>query len=346
MAIPDSTEQRRALVKAMSGLQKRVRSRTPPYHCFLDQQPSNLVPVRALPPKPLDTDICELMVNPSFRFGAAHDPIERSAPLTLPPDLFLSGHAMAWVQEPGLGMWMPYWARDDWAAAMVSLRPGMPAPSTLNPAMRETLAAANILVAPGYVSTAERHWTNVCMAAKSRYHDLGYAVVRELLHPFQLCAMRRYYRDLVAGGGLPLGDSLVRDRYQLHSEELAKILHLQLTGLASRIAGESVKPSYVYFSSYRPGASLPRHTDREQCEFSISLLVDYSPDPKGLSGWPLILENPAKQQLAFAADLAIGDALFYKGRQLVHHRPALPAGHRSTSLFLHYVRTDFSGRLW
>jgi hypothetical protein len=104
-----------------------------------------------------------------------------------------------------------------------------------------------------------------------------------------------------------------------------------------------VEPSYVYFASYQPGAALPRHVDREQCEFSISLLVDYEPDPDGPSGWPLCLENPSAPEAGTAADLGVGDALVYRGRELIHYRDPLPAGHQSTSLFFHYVRPDYAG---
>jgi hypothetical protein len=158
--------------------------------------------------------------------------------------------------------------------------------------------------------------------------------------------LRQYYRALVAGGSLPLGDSRVPDRYRLHSEVIASFLHPQLAPLVSRIAGEPVKPSYVYFASYRPGASLPRHVDREQCEFSISLLADYLPDPDGPCGWPLFMEHPRSPDTVGAVDLSIGDAVLYRGRELLHYRYALPEEHQSTSLFLHYVREDFAGDLW
>src|SRR5205085_12676542 len=125
------------------------------------------------------------------------------------------------------------------------------------------------------------------------------------------------------------------------------------------------KPSYVYAASYKEGAVLDPHVDREQCEYSISLQVDYYPEPlDGISPWPLFLEPfvPPKdasasdrrfEQSEFKSDdelkravhLANGDGLLYKGRELVHYRNALPDGNRSTSLFFHYVSESFSGTL-
>jgi hypothetical protein len=47
-----------------------------------------------------------------------------------------------------------------------------------------------------------------------------------------------------------------------------------------------------------------------------------------------------------AADLAVGDFLLYRGRELVHYRDELPAEHRSTSLLFLYVPDGYSGQLW
>ena len=141
------------------------------------------------------------------------------------------------------------------------------------------------------------------------------------------------------------GDQVLKvaERYRLHSEPVGMFLHPQLALLMSRVAGEPVKPSYLYFASYPPGAALPRHVDREQCEFSISLLIDYSPEPDGPCGWPLFLEHPDLPGGVVGADLGLGDAVLYRGRRLVHYREPLPAGHQSSSLFLHYLREGFAG---
>ena len=60
--------------------------------------------------------------------------------------------------------------------------------------------------------------------------------------------------------------------------------------MVAQIAGVAVKPSYAYVSCYQGGADLPMHTDRVQCEYSITLLIDHSPEPTGRSPWPLFLD--------------------------------------------------------
>lgn len=327
---------RSALIRARYYERAKAHSRAQTYSCFLDEFPDTTAAAA------LDL---ELITNSSYHYQPDGQPPAEILQGEVPLDAFLGGHPLAWVKDAGTEIWLPFWARGEWAKALPSLRAGQPAPPELSPHVRRSLVAANILVASGAEDQRRAQWTDLCDTARSRYERDSYVVVSNLLHPLVLAAMRRFYRSLLTEGRLPLGDDQVSGRYVLHSEVLASYYHPQLATVVGRIAGEPVKPSYVYFASYKPGASLPKHVDREQCEFSISFLADYIPEPNGPSGWPLFLDNP-RLHVTSAADLAVGDAVFYRGRELAHYRDPLPEGHRSTSLFFHYVRPDFTGELW
>jgi hypothetical protein len=341
-----ATDKQNALMQTVFRLRAKVRSRTQTFSCFLDEQPSSLVPRRARAAPCPPTREPGLVVNASFRYQRGDAPPDEIQRAGLPLDGFLRGCPIAWVADAGPGLWMPFWARGEWAQALETLQPGLPAPRALPPAVRETLVRASILVPPDHEQARRTEWETILQAARAQHQTRGYAVVRDLIHPWQIGALRQYYRPLVAAGGLPLGDNQVAERYWLHSEPMARFFHLQLTRFVSQIADEPTRPSYVYFASYQPGSALPRHVDREQCEFSISLLVDYDPEPDGPCGWPLFLDDPRRPGDVVAADLGLGDALFYRGRELYHYRDRLPDGHQSTSYFLHYVREDYAGRLW
>ena len=77
-------------------------------------------------------------------------------------------------------------------------------------------------------------------------------------------------------------------------------------------------------------------------EFSISLCLDYWPEPRNETPWPLKLETDSGQVAIFQG---IGDGLLYRGCELPHWRDRLPEGHMSTSIFFHYVPADFAGPL-
>lgn len=281
----------------------------------------------------------------SFRYQPGSELPDEVQRLAFPMNGCLRGFPIAWVVDPRGGIWIPFWARGEYAAVLPSLRPGQPPPSGLSAEIRQALAMAEILVPPDHETMWRARRESTVQSGRSQLQTLGYVILHRLIHPLQLAALRQHYRALLAGGGVPKGD-WIEQRYGLHSEMMATFLHLQLGSLVGQIAGEPVKPSFVYFGSYRDGAALPRHLDRPQCEFSISLLVDYSPEPDGPCGWPLYLENSREPKASLAADLAIGDGAFYRGREVFHYRHALPAGHQATLLFLNYVREEYSGRLW
>ena len=176
----------------------------------------------------------------------------------------------------------------------------------------------------------------------SQFQAKGYAPLPGLIHPFHVAALRRYYRQQIRTGAIHLGDRQSARRYIAHNEPVAKFFHHQLTSTLSRIAGRALKPSYVYLASYLSGAELKKHTDREQCDYSITFCLDYSPEPKLATPWPICLQTPRGTVTVYQM---LGDGLAYRGTQLPHFRAPLPEGRTSTSIFFHYVTAEFAGPL-
>jgi hypothetical protein len=139
-----------------------------------------------------------------------------------------------------------------------------------------------------------------------------------------------------------LGDRQSARRYIAHNEPVAKFFHHQLTSTLSRIAGRALKPSYAYLATHLSGAELQKHTDREQCDYSITLCLDYSPEPKLATPWPICLQTSRGMVKVYQT---LGDGLAYRGTQLPHFRTPLPDGQTSTSIFFHYVTAEFAGPL-
>jgi hypothetical protein len=185
------------------------------------------------------------------------------------------------------------------------------------------------------------HWNNVYDVARSSF-DNGWAVLRGLIPPLHLGCLRRWYRRAIRLGQIALGDGQSSRRYACHNEPVARYFHQQLASAVSRATGRRVRPSYVYFASYQAGANLPAHVDRAQCEYTLSLLVDFTPEPELEASWPL---NLSTREADIEVYQAIGDALLYRGREIRHWRGELASECTSTSLFLHYVDADFDGPL-
>ena len=52
------------------------------------------------------------------------------------------------------------------------------------------------------------------------------------------------------------------------------------------------RSSFILDQDNVAGSMLPPHRDREQCEHSMSILVDHSPQPDDVSPWTLCLQQP------------------------------------------------------
>jgi hypothetical protein len=308
------------------------------FHCRLDDQPDHLVPERLLRPEYWEgLSGRPLFLNPECFFTADGEP-----PAAAPTDRFANQRQMVWIRDPATEALQLFWLGPELRTALSGTQPGDPAPTTLSPQARRTLVMANLLVPDDYASQSRQQWTEIVSVVGPQFQTQGYAPVGRLIHPFHIAALRRYYRHQLRTGKLRLGDDQSPLRYVVHNDPVARFFHQQLTSAITAFAGKTLKASYVYLASYQPGAILEKHTDRAQCDFSATLCLDYSPEPRHATPWPLHLHKELSTVRVFQA---IGDALLYRGCQLPHSRGPLPEGHTSTSIFFHYVRGDFTGSL-
>jgi len=326
----------------------------PRLHCDPIRMPPELVPRRrrdAIMP-----DEARLRVNPSLRYqDEMRPPDEGRVPkMTFGVGLeraivnpFAENCAWAWVEHPDIGLPSALSIDAPLRETFRRLRPGAAPPADLDEDMKRALLRADVLVDPSDIDKRRASWALMRAEAAASVRRARYGVLRGLIHPLYVASIRRYFRGLVAEGHVRLDGHQVLLRFGAHNEPLARILQRGLTDLVSEISGEPVKPSYAYFAAYMPGAVLKPHKDRDQCAISISLQLDYQPEPEDVSPWPLYLglDDKAPLENPTAIELGLGDGLFYRGTELVHWRDALPEGHASTSVFLHYVPADFRGSL-
>ena len=127
-------------------------------------------------------------------------------------------------------------------------------------------------------------------------------------------------------------------------DPIGNFFHAQMNDIISEIAGTRLEPSFSFFASYRAGAELPVHGDRDQCEYAMSILVDFSPEPADLSPWPIFVQPPGAIA-ATAVPLGIGDAVLSYGREVLHHREILANSRYCSCWFFFYVAEDFAGPL-
>jgi len=314
----------------------------PRFRCCLDEQPDHLVPEYCLRDREQPVRVkADLFVNPACWFardGALPPEVEDALGTFLP---FASQQGdLVCIRDPATHALQPFWLDSALSALLGETRPGDL--STVQAEAGRVLAMAGVLVPEGWTKACRENWSSAVARGARAFREQGFVPLRRLIHPFHLSALRRYYRHLIRNGLMAMGDSQCARRYIAHNESVARFFHRQLMPAVASFVQESIKPSYVYVGSYQEGSVLKKHIDREQCEFSVSLCLDYAPEPRVATPWPIQLHTASGITTVFQA---IGDGLLYRGREIPHSRGPLPSGHTSTSIFFHYVRQDFAGGL-
>jgi hypothetical protein len=314
------------------------------FHCLLDELPLHLIPHGGLESEGWWQKLPheDLFLNPQCSvLPAGRVPEELELHRDLLKDFYLQG-TVAWVCDPATNSLQPFWLGPRLEAVVASLQVGTPVPDTVPRDVLLLLAGAGILTTADHAERRLAEWAEVARKGARQFRERGYVPLGNLIHPFNLAALRRYYRHAVRRGEICLGDVQSARRYAAHNDGVARFFHHQIANTVSAIVGEAIKPSYVYLASYLSGADLKKHTDREQCEFSVTLCLDFSPEPELATSWPIRVDTP---EGAVAVYQALGDGLVYRGTKVPHYRDVLAEGHTSTSIFFHYVPADFSGEL-
>jgi hypothetical protein len=332
------------IVSLMGGTSRQRRAATfPPdyYWCLLDELPLHLIPAGSLPSAAPDRRQ-EFVLNPLARIlPGGQIPTELSAHSAVLERFAVQG-TIAWVPRSGSDSFLPFWltSRLEEALTDVTLEGGLS--SRVRNEELSILIAVELLRAEESAERDREHWHEMITSAAEMFRERDYAPMRNLIHPFHVAALRRYFRYMIRRGMFCLGDEQSARRYGVHNDSVAQFFHQHLTKTISLVVGETVKPSYVYSACYLSGAELTKHIDREQCEFSISLCLDFTPEPEKETPWPIRLDTPHGPVSIYQA---LGDGLVYRGTRVPHYRDVLAKGRTSTSIFFHYVREDFAGSL-
>jgi hypothetical protein len=328
------------------GSRQTLTATLPPgqFHCLLDELPLHLIPQRQLESPSWWRNVSkqQLFLNPYCSvLPAGKVPAELEPHRHLLNNFNLQG-TVAWVRDPATGALHPFWLGPRLEALVSRLHAGEPVPASFPADVSLLLAAASILTPEKQAERRLAEWAEVVRKGVHQFREKGYAPLANLIHPFNLAALRRYYRHAIRRGAIRLGDEQSPRRYVAYNESVARFFHHQIANVVGAMVGEAIKPSYVYLASYLSGAELKKHTDRQQCEFSVTLCLDFSPEPLLATSWPIRLDT---LEGAVTVYQALGDGLVYRGTKVPHYRNALAEGHTSTSIFFHYVPADFSGPL-
>ena len=145
------------------------------------------------------------------------------------------------------------------------------------------------------------------------------------------------YTLMKAQTGILRPDSMVKTP-GMYGDTLTETLLELLCPLIENATGLKLFPSYSYFRVYHNGDVLDPHKDRPSSEIAITLTLGY----QTRTPWPIWFKidgNP------MPVDLGRGDAVIYRGNDILHWRNAFEGDHHS-QVFLFYVDQNGTNAEW
>jgi len=167
----------------------------------------------------------------------------------------------------------------------------------------------------------------------TQYEEKGFEIKRTFIPQYLAQYLRNYFELLRRNDQIPnKGDDQVEKSLGIYGDPAFDMLMLMCLPIVEQSVGKKLLPTYTYARIYFNGAALLPHTDRPECEHSVSLSLGGEYDLL----WPLSFQH---DQQVIHAGLSEGDAVVYKGNKVVHWRDEFQ-GTTQYQIFMHYVEAD------
>ncbi|MBD9362443.1 hypothetical protein [Methylomonas fluvii] len=160
----------------------------------------------------------------------------------------------------------------------------------------------------------------------NEFQNNGYLFVPSLIDTL---AYDCFLKKLAAYGKGNSDEKQVTGSVVFYKEGLFEKLLEHLLPQIEVLTGVDLFKAYSYARRYEMGNELKPHIDRESCEITVSLALGFEGEI-----WPLWVEDRMKKHHSFL--LQAGDALIFRGKELLHWREINRYGPCS-QVFLHYV---------
>lgn len=121
------------------------------------------------------------------------------------------------------------------------------------------------------------------------------------------------------------GDKGVPDCYSEYADFCSETLLKSIRPKVEDAFKQKLIETYSYVRIYINSSFLPKHKDRMDCEYSVTLNISGE-------SWPIFIED----NIQIPVILNPGDALFYKGCELTHWREPYTGKEEYIQIFLHY----------
>jgi len=118
--------------------------------------------------------------------------------------------------------------------------------------------------------------------------------------------------------------------YKTYADPLIEVVLENVKDDVQLATGLDLIPTYSYSRVYVQGDELKPHVDRPSCEVSVTVHVATKGAP-----WPIWMKVPGKEPQMYV--LEPGDAVVYRGCEVVHWREKAIETEVNAQFMLHYV---------
>ena len=184
------------------------------------------------------------------------------------------------------------------------------------------------------------------LTKKYTFDEYNPLVVENVFCDSFLKMIQNYYSTNIKNKVYALGDKQ-SNRYKGHNEPMSRFLQYEILPLIEHVVGSKLEPTYTYLSCYVKGSDLPAHTDRPECQYTVSFMID---KPDGLE-WPIYVDK-RKEPIKFKGryrdyinsdniehcipvDCNAGGIMMFNGTDHIHFREHLTEEYCNIAL-LHY----------
>jgi hypothetical protein len=164
------------------------------------------------------------------------------------------------------------------------------------------------------------------------FKDNGYVHIKNVLDEQSCKNLTEYLKDLVKEQQT-FKDPQCPNSESIHGAEQFDLLLEALTPYFEEKLGLKLYPTYSYARLYtKQGEELKNHRDRPACEISATITLGFEGDV-----WSIYMSDNEDKTNSSKIDMAIGDAVLYKGKEKWHWREPYFEGQWQAQVFLHYV---------
>ena len=166
-----------------------------------------------------------------------------------------------------------------------------------------------------------------------QFQDQGFQKVKGFIPPFFSTYLRNYFTLRVQNDPSLRGDGQAPNSHCVYGDPAFEMVMAMSTEDIGKIVGKNLIPQYTYARIYKNGSDLKIHSDRPECQYSVTLSLGGEYEKP----WPIWINDYAGK--SHEVPLDVGDIVVYHGTELEHWRDKYE-GNMQYQLFMHYVDSE------